>query len=402
MKTLFIGLICFAALSVSAQNREIIFKDADWKTQLEMAKKENKLIFLDAYTSWCGPCKMMAKDVFTRDSVADFFNATFYSVKYDMEKGEGPGLREKYNVDAFPTYLFIDGNGEVVHKIVGSMPPPKFIKEASKALTPENTAYGLAKKFNAGDHSDATTLAYLDALEKAYESEKMGKVSKIYFDKLPKASLLDEHNWQLTVKYLNNPSSDAFAYLYANKEALEKKYSSNEVNMYFNEVLYYSLYSVKMNLEKKTNLKETKEMISAIRKLEAKPSEGGNYRLAQLDLIEFASVNNWDKFVKKADVILNDKNFSRRIDFAVSAGNDIVTAAPIKYLQDVEKWANKIDAGEKNNPILFNKIQVTDLRKRILKKQGKTTEAKAMAEKAEKLRDEAMKKGQMTPGLMRD
>ena len=49
------------------------------------------MIFLDAYASWCGPCKMLQKNVFTKKAVGDFYNSKFINVKMDMEKGEGPG-----------------------------------------------------------------------------------------------------------------------------------------------------------------------------------------------------------------------------------------------------------------------------------------------------------------------
>lgn len=102
------------------------------------------------------------------------------------------------------------------------MPAKEFMAEASKALTPESTAFGLGKKFNIGDHSEATAIAYMEALDKAYESNKMGAVAKVYFDGLPESSLLEVKNWELALKYLNNPSSKAFAYLYAHKADLEK------------------------------------------------------------------------------------------------------------------------------------------------------------------------------------
>ena len=67
------GLLALCALfistSVLAQNRSVEFEHAKWKKVVKKAKKENKLIFVDCYTSWCGPCKMMAKDVFTQDHV---------------------------------------------------------------------------------------------------------------------------------------------------------------------------------------------------------------------------------------------------------------------------------------------------------------------------------------------
>lgn len=399
MKYLITGLFCLAILSITAQNREISFKGADWKSQLATAKKENKIIFFDAYTSWCGPCKVMAKDVFTIDSVADLFNSTFHNVKYDMEKGEGPALAKEFQIQGYPTYLFIDADGVVIHKIVGSMSPTEFMTESRKALKPENTAYGLAKKFNAGDHSDATMLAYMDALEKAYESDKMGKVAKIYFDRLPQAALLDEGNWKLAVKYLNNPSSTAFAYLLAHQPELLNKYGQNEVNMYFMSTLFGSVYSIKRAYETKGDVDYAKELAASIRKLQAKPNADAIYMLSLLDIIEFAADNQWDKYVQKVETVLGDKSFTRREDFVITAANDLVTAAPSQFLKTAKKWADQI---ETLKPELFVQIQLADLNKRILSKQGRTEEAQVMGIKADELRKEAAEKGQMTPPIMRD
>ena len=383
----------------TAQNREITFKDAEWKSQLATAKKDNKIIFFDAYTSWCGPCKMMAKDVFTKDNVADLFNQTFLNVKYDMEKGEGPALKDKFGVSAYPTYLFINGDGEVIHKIVGSMPAPEFIEEAKKALNPESTAFGLARRFNNGDHSQATAVAYLEALEKAYESDKMGAVAKTYFDGLPQASLLEATNWELALKYLNNPAAQAFTYLFNNKAELEKKYGAEKVNTYFQRTMSSAVYSIKRAYEKKTDLKEAAAKTSSIRKLLHAGTDYSKPILGQLDLIEFAATNKWDKYISKVDAIWTDADFKNKTGFVVGAANDVVTAAPVQYYKEALKWADQI---EKSNPNLFTNIQLADLRKRALKKQGKTAEAEVMAAKAQDLRKEAAQKGQMTPPMMKD
>lgn len=399
MKKLLIGLACLTSVYATAQDREIAFKDADWKTQLATAKKENKLIFFDAYTSWCGPCKMMAKDVFTKNDVADMFNNTFHNVKYDMEKGEGPALKDKFGVSAYPTYLFINGDGEVVHKIVGGMPAPEFMAEAAKALKPESTTFGLGKKFNGGDHSEATAVAYMEALEKAYEADKLGIAAKVYFDGLPSASLLESHNWELALKYLNNPASKAFAYLYNNQSALEKKYGANKVNQYFQNTMSMSVYSIKRAYDNKTNVKEAAERSAAIRKLLSTGTPYAKPLLTQLDLVEFSAAGQWDKFITKVDAVWADADFKNKAYFVVGTANDVVSAAPAKYYPNALRWADQI---EKTNPGLFTDIQLADLRKRTLKKQGKTAEAEVMANKAQDLRKEAAQKGQMTPPMMKD
>ena len=94
----FVGLLC--SLVISAQTN---FQELSLEKAREQARAENKPIFLDCYTSWCGPCKMMANDVFTLEAAGNYFNKNFVCVKIDMEKGEGPAIGKQYEVDAYPT-----------------------------------------------------------------------------------------------------------------------------------------------------------------------------------------------------------------------------------------------------------------------------------------------------------
>lgn len=114
--------------------RSIQFNAAAWKDLLTKAKKEHKMIFLDAYTEWCRPCIMMAKNVFTLNEVADYYNDNFINVSMDMEKGEGPALNKKYKIRAYPCFLYIDGNGKIVHRDGGYQESDAFIKAGKTAV----------------------------------------------------------------------------------------------------------------------------------------------------------------------------------------------------------------------------------------------------------------------------
>jgi thiol:disulfide interchange protein len=125
-------ILLFACHCLAAQN--INFNKGSWNEMLTKSGTDKKLIFVDIYAVWCGPCKAMAKNVFTQAAVANKFNTSFINYMLDAEKGEGIKLAEKYQVAGFPTYLFVDSRGNVVYKIEGALPAEKFIAEADKAL----------------------------------------------------------------------------------------------------------------------------------------------------------------------------------------------------------------------------------------------------------------------------
>ncbi len=113
----------------------IQFFQGTWKEALKKADKEDKIIFLDAYASWCGPCKLMASKTFTDSDVGEFFNENFLNVKMDMEKNEeGPRLSRKFQLTAYPSLYFIDKNEEVVYKTLGYHKPKQLIAVGEIAL----------------------------------------------------------------------------------------------------------------------------------------------------------------------------------------------------------------------------------------------------------------------------
>ena len=135
MKIKIITLICFTLCFIAySQDKSINFEKGSFEDALTKAKEENKLIFIDCYTTWCAPCKKMAKYVFTQEEVYSFFNENYINVKMDMEKGEGIELAQYYGVDAYPTLLVLDQEGEVLSKFVGASDADNLIESGKAAL----------------------------------------------------------------------------------------------------------------------------------------------------------------------------------------------------------------------------------------------------------------------------
>ena len=112
----------------------IKFFKGTWSEALAEAKSKNKIIFLDAYASWCGPCKIMAQNTFTDARVGKFFNENFVNYKMDMEKNvDGPRLSRKFQLEAYPSLYFIDMNEKVVHSDVGMLGAKDLINLGSTA-----------------------------------------------------------------------------------------------------------------------------------------------------------------------------------------------------------------------------------------------------------------------------
>lgn len=105
----------------------IQFHQGTWEQALELAKKEQKVIFLDVYATWCGPCKMLKRLTFSNNKVGEYYNENFINVALDGESGEGPAIVRLYGVRAYPSLLFIDSNGKLINYSAGFRTPSDLI-----------------------------------------------------------------------------------------------------------------------------------------------------------------------------------------------------------------------------------------------------------------------------------
>jgi thiol-disulfide isomerase/thioredoxin len=153
--------------SLSATAQGIEFFQGTWEQALQEARKQSKVIFVDAYAKWCGPCKKMAATTFKNEEVGSYFNQHFINVKLDMEEGEGLQFRKKYPVSAFPTLFFIDGSGEVVQKAVGAQDAPGLLKLGEKASGKVDYSKDYAAEYNKGNRDPELIFNYVQALNKS-------------------------------------------------------------------------------------------------------------------------------------------------------------------------------------------------------------------------------------------
>ncbi len=191
----FIGFIILSLLCSVGFSQGIEFFHGEWKEALEEAKKEDRLVFVDAYAQWCGPCKRMAKNVFTQDEVGQYFNQNFINLKLDMETPDGRSFGSKYPVSAYPTLLFLNSKGELIKKVTGGKQAADLIALGKTALGSYDKSGDYAVKYEEGDRSYELMHNYVRELNKVNKPSM--KISNDYLNSKPDISKLQKAKFLL-------------------------------------------------------------------------------------------------------------------------------------------------------------------------------------------------------------
>jgi thioredoxin-related protein len=222
--------------TIQPESSGIIWVDnLNWQQVRKKAKKEKKYIFVDCFTTWCGPCKKMDKDVYANDSVGDLLNAKFISVKLQMDSSKTDNafiqsryktakeIGSTYRVAAYPTFLFFSPNGEIVSKDFGYKMPATFMQAAQDALNPSRQYYVLLRGYKKGK-KDFVNMPYLISM-----SKQMGDTVDYYpiltdyyayLLSLDKNKLYTKENIEFIASTLESSTESAFTLFYPEGKAV--------------------------------------------------------------------------------------------------------------------------------------------------------------------------------------
>lgn len=208
----FLTLLLF--LPVFAGSQGIQFFEGSWKDALAKAKAEDKLVFVDSYTTWCGPCIRMAKNVFTQEAVGKFFNENFINIKLDMEKDDGISFGHKYPVKAYPTLHFLDGDGKVIKKVQGGQQADGLISLGEAAVKMNDKSGKYAEEYEAGNRDYNLVLNYVKALNNAGKPSL--KISNDYLNSQP--AITEDQKWNFIFEAVVDADSKLFEQMTTNKQ----------------------------------------------------------------------------------------------------------------------------------------------------------------------------------------
>ncbi|SMO33654.1 thioredoxin family protein [Solitalea koreensis] len=208
---------------------------------LAKAKAENKMVFIDFYTSWCGPCKVMSNEVFPLATVGSYFNSQFINCKIQCDdKGVGVELGKKYQINAYPTLMFVDKNGAIVHSAAGGLSGEGLIALAKTAANPERNLLSITNEWDAGNRKEEFVAKYFNALKKAYRGEKASADFTKYFNELSANDKAKKSTYELVKTVGTAPFSPVFEYLETNRNAYAKSVGEAEIDKFIaNTYLWY-------------------------------------------------------------------------------------------------------------------------------------------------------------------
>lgn len=333
-----LNLLFFIAITSFAQ-KGMKFETGTWAQIQEKAKKENKFIFVDAYTTWCGPCKWMAKNIFTNDTVGEFYNKNFINAKIDMEKGEGIELAKKYDVKFYPSYLFFSPNGELVHRSGSSKPTKLFIEDGENAINPDKQIITLQQKYESGDKSAKIITNYAIALAKLHT--KNDALAMDFINLPGNESLFSEESFN-TIYALSDLNKEAVKFMFNNAESYKVTIGADN---YFN-AMDGLFYEESWNAGKKEDEKSLTNIIAINKQFFADRSEKNEFKMRMIYFEAGKKVDElYDAYLKyftKLEKEISSEEYNNGAWFA------------FEKIEDKEKlkialiWVNKSIAIEKS------------------------------------------------------
>ncbi len=266
----------------------IQFEKSSWKELLAKADQADKLIFVDAYAAWCGPCKKMDRDVFSQQNVGDYYNAQFVNAKIDMEKGEGIGLAQEFGIEAYPTLLFVNGSGKVVHRSVGYHTTDLLLDLGEAALDPSRNMGSIIEKYENGDRSPELlyklAMTMLDAMDGTYET-----IATEYL--AAQSDWSTKENMEFIYRMVRSLDSDMASHLVNNKTAYEEALGERAIAAKINDL-------VQGQLNKAENESDLKSIELLYNKMYP---EKGDEMAGRLKMGFYAQREDWKNFTKAAN-----------------------------------------------------------------------------------------------------
>lgn len=270
--TILLAFFTVTHVTCTDKPTSVQFFTGTWNELLAEAKKQNKSIFVDIYTTWCGPCKLMAKQAFPDKTVGDLFNANFVSYQIDAEKGEGVALAKRYAVTGYPTSMYLDSDGKLIYRHTGYGNVKDFIAEANKAIAATREARPISvwdSDFARGKRDRGFLKAYLS--RRAALDLPNGKALNAYLALIPEDDWTNDNNLLLVAGNMTTANSRVFDRVLLKADSVSYSRESSEIN---SRVVNALQAAVSMDRRSATTEDELEKSLQNARRIGARMKHG--------------------------------------------------------------------------------------------------------------------------------
>lgn len=268
------------------------------------AKAENKLIFLDAFTTWCGPCKMMARTVFPQEKVGAAMNPKFISVKIDMESPYGAPLAKKLQITAYPTFVIFNADAQEIGRFMGGSSAEEFLKRVEEK-SKDNASADLQARWKAGDRDPKFLMDYLGSLSATYKLQEASKVAEAILEGKEETFAADSTLRAIFMRNIQNPFAKSFIYTAKNPEVLAAYVGRNYVDAKIASVLTNYQRDILEETETSVTLNQEAYDRFAVLLKELNVT-GSNQYLYSIQITLAEKQKNWQNYLKYVQAYLAD------------------------------------------------------------------------------------------------
>jgi thioredoxin-related protein len=371
------------------------FEQGSWSEVLAKAKAEKKYIIMDCMTTWCGPCKHMDKNIFPLKESGDFYNANYLAVKVQFDstanddervkswKKDMKAIEKEYAINAYPTYLIFDPNGQIVHRSVGAtMEAKDFVARGKDGMNPEKQYYTELRKYQGGKNDPAFLNKLALMAQSAYDLKTAGKVANEYV--ATQTDLFTKDNLVFIDKFTDKSTDKGFTLMLENAEKVNAILGANKAeSKVFDIILGEEVYSV---LNKSLRAKTTVDWNVVATNLNTKYPRYAAEALSKGKMAYYQRTQDWNNF--QTEVVAYMDKYG-----AKASANDLNSYAwtVFENCKDMTCVTQALDWSkrsfkDKENPMFM------DTYANILHKLGKTKEAIEVQERAVALTTDAASK----------
>mgnify|MGYP005848687307 CR=1 FL=1 len=293
--------------------------EAEWNTVLKRAEAESKLIFIDAYTDWCVYCHKLDKEVYSKPKVKAYFEEQFINVKFDAEGTFGSQLAAYFEIDSYPTLLFITPETNVFQQIEGFVPANQLIAYGEQIAADWENIPTLLAKMESDMITQKEQFQLILLLQKS-NPLKAEEIGKNYLSSLATNEYTEEENFYILKSYGTQIRSEYYQYIRKNEEKIIKSLGGSALDDYM-----ISVYNNNLDLAIKYGDEELLETV--IRDILPYMVEKGDLPKAtySTNAVYFGHRENFEAFELNVDEYMNNHlATSDRPDFIISVAVEIL------------------------------------------------------------------------------